>query len=120
MAVAAGPQARLAPNTVGTYTKATGRARQQQEDALRVRPTPPSKAERCGMFDQPPVDRPGTAPDTLVMTMDGAIERTHRGWKTDRPRCAERRPSSRWRLPACRLSGEGEHRLQARLGQRQR
>jgi hypothetical protein len=81
LAVAAGPQARLAPNTVGTYTKAAGRARQHQEDALRVRTAPPSRAERRAVFDQPPVERPATAPDTLVMTMDGAIERTRAGWK---------------------------------------
>jgi len=76
-----GAPAHLAPNTVGTYTKAAGRARQRQEDALRVRAAPPAKAERRAVFDQPPVDRPGTAPDTLVITMDGAIERTHQGWK---------------------------------------
>lgn len=79
--VAVGPQARLAPNTVGTYTKAAGRVRQHQEDAHRVRPTPPSRAERRAVFDQPPGDHPQTAPDTLVVTMDGAIERTHEGWK---------------------------------------
>jgi hypothetical protein len=79
--VAIGAPARLAPNTVGTYTKAAGRARQQQEDALRVRSTPPSRAERRAVFDQPPADRPAPAPDTLVVTLDGAIERTHQGWK---------------------------------------
>jgi hypothetical protein len=79
--VAIGPQARLAPNTVGAYTKAAGRARASQEDAHLVRAVPPSKAERRAAFDQPPVERPATAPDTLVITMDGAIERTHQGWK---------------------------------------
>ncbi len=76
-----GAVAHLAPNTVGAYTKAAGRARGHQEDAHRVRTDPPSFAERRAVVDQPPVARPATAPDTLVITMDGAIERTHQGWK---------------------------------------
>ena len=79
--VALGTPARLAPNTVGAYTKAAGRARQHQEDAHRVRTDPPSLAERRAVADQPPPARPATAPDTLVITMDGALERTHQGWK---------------------------------------
>jgi len=79
--VALGAPARLAPNTVGAYTKAAGRARQHQEDSHRVRTAPPSLAERRAVLDQPPRARPLTAPDTLVITMDGALERTHQGWK---------------------------------------
>ncbi len=78
---ALGAPARLAPNTVGAYTKAAGRARAHQEDSHRVRTDPPSLAERRAVFDQPPRERPVTAPDTLVITMDGALERTHQGWK---------------------------------------
>jgi hypothetical protein len=76
-----GTTAHLAPNTVGAYTKAAGRAREQQEDAHQVRTNPPSFGERRAVIDQPPMVRPAMAPDTLVITMDGAIERTHQGWK---------------------------------------
>jgi len=76
-----GAAAHLAPNTVGAYTKAAGRARRHQEDAHQVRTDPPSFATRRTVVDQPPMARPVTAPDTLVITMDGAIERTHQGWK---------------------------------------
>jgi hypothetical protein len=79
--LAVGPQAYLAPNTVGRYTKAAGRARAQQEDAVRVRAHPPTRAERRAVFDQPVPPRPATAPDTLVISMDGALERTDGGWK---------------------------------------
>lgn len=78
---ALGAPARLAPNTVGAYAKAAGRARAHQEDSHRVRTDPPSLAERRAVTDQPPVARPATAPDTLVITMDGALERTREGWK---------------------------------------
>jgi len=76
-----GPVGHLSPTTVGTYTTAAGQARAQQEDAQRVRPTPPPRAERQAVFDQPLPARPATAPDTLVMSMDGALERTTDGWK---------------------------------------
>ena len=79
--LAVGPQAHLAPNTIGTYTKAAGQARAHQEDAARVRTQPPPRAERRTVFDQPPPDRPATAPDTLVISLDGALERTDEGWK---------------------------------------
>jgi hypothetical protein len=79
--VAIGAPARLAPNTVGAYTKAAGRARAQQEDAVRVRAQPPTRAERRAVVDQPPPERPATAPDTLVVSMDGALQRTQEGWK---------------------------------------
>lgn len=79
--LAVGPQAHLAPNTVGTETKAAGRARAQQEDAGRVRTQPPTRAERQAVFDQPVPERPASAPDTLVITLDGAMERTQAGWK---------------------------------------
>jgi hypothetical protein len=71
----------LSPTTVGTYTTAAGQARAQQEDTQRVRPTPPPRAERQAVFDAPVPARPATAPDTLVITMDGALERTTDGWK---------------------------------------
>ena len=79
--VAMGASAHLAPNTVGAYTKAAGRARAQQEDALRVRTSPPGLAERRAVFDRPLPARPAAAPETLVVTLDGALERTHEGWK---------------------------------------
>jgi hypothetical protein len=79
--LAVGPQAHLAPNTIGTYTKAAGRVRGAQEEAARVRTQPPSRAERRAVFDTPVPDRPATAPGTLVVSMDGALERTADGWK---------------------------------------
>lgn len=81
LAGALGPQAHLSPTTVGTYTKAAGRARAAQEDALRVRTRPPARAERRAVFDQPLPERPAAAPDTLVVSLDGALERTDDGWK---------------------------------------
>jgi hypothetical protein len=78
---ALGPQAHLSPTTVATYTRAAGRARAAQEDALRVRTQPPTRAERRAVFDQPPPERPAGAPDTLVISLDGALERTDAGWK---------------------------------------
>lgn len=78
---ALGPMAHLSPTTVGAYAHAAGRARAQQEDALRVRTQPPMRAERRAVFDQPAPARPATAPDTLVISMDGALERTDDGWK---------------------------------------
>jgi hypothetical protein len=79
--LAVGPQAHLAPNTVGAYTKAAGQARAHQEDAARVRPQPPTRAERRAVFDTGVPARPATAPETLVISMDGALERTDDGWK---------------------------------------
>ncbi len=76
-----GPVGHLSPTTVGAYTKAAGRARAQQEDALRVRTQPPTRAERRAVFDRPAPERPATAPDTLVISMDGALERPDDGWK---------------------------------------
>jgi hypothetical protein len=78
---ALGPQVHLSPTTVGAYTTAAGQARAQQEDALRVRTTPPTRAARRAVFDQGLPTRPPTAPDTLVISMDGALERTDDGWK---------------------------------------
>ncbi|MBI3972789.1 MAG: hypothetical protein HY332_16050 [Chloroflexi bacterium] len=78
---ALGPVAHLSPTTVDTYTQAAGEARAQQEDVLRVRPQPPTRAERRAVFDAPAPVRPATAPDTLVISMDGALERTDDGWK---------------------------------------
>jgi hypothetical protein len=78
---ACGPVAHLSPTTVGASARAAGAARAQREDALRVRTTPPSLAERRAVADQPPPVPPPTAPDTLVITVDGALERTDGGWK---------------------------------------
>jgi hypothetical protein len=78
---ACGPAAHLSPTTVGAYAQAAGRARAQQEDARRVRPRPPTRAERRAVLAQPPPAPPAGAPATLVISMDGALERTDRGWK---------------------------------------
>jgi len=78
---ALGPHAHLSPTTVDTYTRAAGRARAQHEDARRVRTQPPTRAERRAVVDAPAPVRPTSAPDTLVITMDGALERTDGGWK---------------------------------------
>ncbi len=76
-----GPQAHLSPTTVDTYTRAAGRARAQHEDARRVRTQPPTRAEQRAVFAVPVPARPATAADTLVISMDGALERTDDGWK---------------------------------------
>ncbi len=78
---ALGPGGHLSPTTIGSYARAAGHARAQQEDALRVRTVPPSLAERRAVTDTPLPTRPATAPETLVITMDGALERTEVGWK---------------------------------------
>jgi len=78
---ALGAQAHLSPTTVDTYTQAAGHARAQQEDARRVRTQPPTRAARRAVFEAPVPARPATAPDTLVISMDGALERTDDGWK---------------------------------------
>jgi hypothetical protein len=66
---------------VGAYARAAGQARAQQEDAQRVRTTPPGRAERRAVFDHPPPAPPAAAPATLVISMDGALERTDDGWR---------------------------------------
>lgn len=78
---ACGAVVHLSPTTVGAYTKAAGQARATLEDAQRVRTTPPTRAERRAVFDQPQPVPPPVAPDTLVISMDGALERTDDGWK---------------------------------------
>jgi hypothetical protein len=78
---ALGAQVHLPPTTAGTYARAAGHARAQQEDALRVRTQPPTRAERRAVFDQPVPAPPAAAPDTLVISLDGALERTDDGWK---------------------------------------
>lgn len=78
---ACGTVAHLSPTTVGAYAQAAGQARVDLEDAQRVRTTPPSRAERRAVFDQPAQARPGATPETLVISMDGALERTDAGWK---------------------------------------
>ena len=78
---ACGAVAHLSPTTVGAYSRAAGQTRAALEDRLRVRPTPPSRAERRAVLDQPLLPPPPAAPDTLVISMDGALERTDDGWK---------------------------------------
>jgi hypothetical protein len=78
---ALGAPAHLSPTTVATYTQAAGHAWTQQEDARRVRTQPPTRAARRAVFATPLPARPATAPDTLVISMDGALERTDDGWK---------------------------------------
>lgn len=78
---ACGAAAHVSPTTVGAYAQAAGQARGALEDALRVRTTPPSRGERRALVDQPPQTPPVAAPQTLVISMDGALERTDDGWK---------------------------------------
>jgi hypothetical protein len=78
---ACGAVAHLSPTTVGAYSRAAGHARATVEDRLRVRTAPPSRAERRAVLDQPLPPRLPAAPDTLVISMDGALERTDDGWK---------------------------------------
>jgi hypothetical protein len=82
--VAYGAVAHLAPNTIRTYTRAAGRAREQQEQravAQQVRTTPPSQAQVRDVVTTPLPPRPAAAPETLVVSVDGALERTRAGWK---------------------------------------
>jgi hypothetical protein len=78
---ACGAVVHLSPTTVGAYAKAAGQARATLEDAQRVRPTPPTRAARRAVFDRPLPAPPPAAPDTLVISMDGALARTDDGWK---------------------------------------
>lgn len=78
---ACGAVAHLSPTTVGAYSQAAGHTRAALEDRLRVRATPPSRAERRAVVDQPLPPPPSGAPDTLVISLDGALERTDDGWK---------------------------------------
>jgi hypothetical protein len=71
----------LSPTTIGTYATVAGQARAAQEDARRVRTQPPTRAERRAVLDQSPPPPPAAAPATLVISMDGALERTDDGWK---------------------------------------
>jgi hypothetical protein len=82
--VAFGAVARLAPNTVRAYTRGAGRAREQQETAAvarAIRPRPPTRAQMRDVLETPVGPRPTTAPEVLVISMDGALERTRQGWK---------------------------------------
>lgn len=80
--LALGAVARLAPNTIQAYTRAAGRAREQQEDAQRVRTPPPGRGERRAVVDAAgTVPRPAAAPAVLAVSIDGALERTRAGWK---------------------------------------
>ena len=79
-----GAVARLAPHTVRAYTRAAGRSREQQETAAvaaAIRSRPPSRAQVREVLETPVGPRPATAPEVLVISMDGALERTRQGWK---------------------------------------
>jgi len=79
-----GAVARLAPNTVRAYTRAAGRERQHQEQAAvaqSIRSRPPTRAQVREVLSIPAGPLPAGAPQTLVISMDGAIERTRQGWK---------------------------------------
>ena len=97
-AAGAGPGAAGPPGAQhrGPYTQAAGRARAQQEDAARVRTQPPPRRRTAAVFDQPLPERPARAPDTLVITLDGALERTDGGLEGGqaRRRLRPRRPRS--------------------------
>jgi hypothetical protein len=82
--LAFGAVAHLAPNTVRAYTRAAGRERQRQEEravAQTIRARPPTRAQVRAVLDTPVGPPPAGAPDTLVISMDGALERTRQGWK---------------------------------------
>ena len=82
--VAFGAVARLAPNTIRAYTRAAGRAREQQELAAvaqAIRARPPTRAQIREVLQAPVGPPPPTAPEVLVISMDGALERTRQGWK---------------------------------------
>jgi len=82
--VAFGAVARLAPNTVRAYTRAAGRAREHQETAAVatvIRSQPPTRAQVRAVLETPVGPRPAAAPEVLVLSMDGALERTRQGWK---------------------------------------
>jgi hypothetical protein len=82
--LAYGPVAHLAPNTVRAYTRAAGRERQRQEEtaqAQTIRTRPPSRAQVREVVSTPVGNPPAGAPQTLVLSVDGALERTREGWK---------------------------------------
>jgi hypothetical protein len=82
--LAFGAVARLAPNTIRAYTRAAGRERQRQEGmavAQAIRARPPTRAQVREVLTAPVGAPPAGAPETLVISMDGALERTRQGWK---------------------------------------
>jgi hypothetical protein len=82
--LAFGAVARVAPNTVRAYTRAAGRERQRQEEAARarmVRARPPTREQFREVVSTPLGDPPAGAPETLVLSMDGALARTRQGWR---------------------------------------
>lgn len=84
LGLAFGALGHLAPNTIRAYTRAAGRAREQQERrevAHAVRSQPPTRGQVRAVVETPLGARPATAPDTLVVSLDGALERTRDGWK---------------------------------------
>ena len=81
LALALGPVARLAPNTIKAYTQAAGRARQEQEDAVVARRRRLTRGELRAQAAQVAPPRAAAAPDVLAIHVDGALERTTDGWK---------------------------------------
>ena len=77
--VALGASARLAPNTVRAYTRAAGRARQEQEAAALAGRRRLTRGEVRAASSRGTPPRPAAAPDVLAVALDGALERTHRG-----------------------------------------
>ena len=79
--VALGAAGRLAPNTVRAYTRAAGRARQEQEAAALAGRRRLTRGEVRAASSRGTPPRPAAAPDVLAIALDGALERTHQGWK---------------------------------------
>jgi hypothetical protein len=79
--VALGPAARLAPNTVRAYARAAGGARQEAEAAALAGRRRLTRGEVRAAASRGTPPRPAAAPDVLVVTLDGALERTTAGWK---------------------------------------
>ena len=78
---ALGGAARLAPNTVRAYTRAAGRARQEQEAAALAGRRRLTRGEVRAASSRGTPPRPAAAPAVLAIALDGALERTTAGWK---------------------------------------
>jgi hypothetical protein len=81
LALALGPAAGLAPNTVRAYTQAAGRARQEAEAAALAGRRRLTRGEVRAAASRGTPPRPAAAPDVLAIALDGALERTRAGWK---------------------------------------
>jgi hypothetical protein len=81
LALALGPAAGLAPNTVRAYTQAAGRARQEAEAAALAGRRRLTRGEVRAASSRGTPPRPAAAPNVLAIALDGALERTRAGWK---------------------------------------